>query len=54
MDYKKSGAGKPGKNAPRHVEHNAKGTSGNPFGARDEKADLVARMKAAAKAKPKS
>jgi hypothetical protein len=53
MDYKKSGSGKAGKKAPRHIEHNAKGTSGNPFGTRDTKSDLVARMKAAAKPKPK-
>ena len=53
MDYKKPGAGNAGKKAPRHVEHNAKGTTGNPFGPREAKSDLVARMKAAAKAKPK-
>jgi hypothetical protein len=53
MDYKKSGAAKMGKKAPKHVEHNARGTPGNPFGTRETKADLVARMKAAAAAKPK-
>jgi hypothetical protein len=53
MDYKKSGAGKAGKKAPPHVEHNAKGTSGNPFGTREAKPDLLARMKAAARTKPK-
>ncbi|KKL88547.1 hypothetical protein LCGC14_1923610 [marine sediment metagenome] len=48
MDYKKSGTPKKGKNAPRHQEHNAKGSDKNPYGARDAKASLLARMKAAA------
>jgi hypothetical protein len=51
MDYAKSGTPKPGKNAPRHKEHNAKGTEKNPFGDRATKAELLARMKAAAEAK---
>ena len=51
MDYGKSGNFKPSKNAPRHNEHNAKGTTQNPFGARATKAELIARMKAAAEAK---
>ncbi|MGI1664070.1 hypothetical protein ACRDNQ_17665 [Palleronia sp. KMU-117] len=51
MDYGKSGAARQGKSGPKHVEHNAKGTANNPFGARDAKAELVARMKAAAQAK---
>ena len=53
MDYKKSGAPKPGGNAPRHEEHNAAGTQKNPFGNRAVKADLLARMKAAAEARKK-
>lgn len=51
MDYKKSGAPKPGKNTPRHSEHNARGTDRNPFGARPSKEELLERMKAAAEAK---
>ena len=51
MDYSKSGAPKMGKNKPRHNEHNAKGTDKNPFGQKTTKADLLARMKAAAEKK---
>ena len=51
MDYGKSGNSKPSKNTPRHKEHNAKGTTQNPFGARATKDELIARMKAAAEAK---
>ena len=51
MDYKASGTSKKSKNAPRHAEHNAKGTKKNPFGPRESKADLLARMKAAQKKK---
>ena len=51
MDYGKSGANLKGKKAPRHLEHNAKGTDQNPFGDRFTKAELLARMKAAAEAK---
>lgn len=51
MNYKASGAPKLGKNAPRHQEHNEPGSDKNPFGKRDTKADLLARMKAAADAK---
>ena len=54
MDYGKSGAPKKGKNAPRHSEHNAKGSEKNPFGDRTAKAELLARMKAAAEAKKSS
>lgn len=54
MDYGKSGAPKKGKNAPRHFEHNAKGSEKNPFGDRTAKAELLARMKAAAEAKKSS
>lgn len=55
MDYSKSGGQKAGKNAPRHKEHNQKGSAQNPFGDDDPKATnpkgkaaLLARMKAAA------
>ncbi len=52
MDYKKSGSVKMSKNAPRHSEHNAKGSDKNPFsGKGSDKAALLARMKAAAEAK---
>jgi len=54
MDYKASGAPKKGKNAPSHNEHNARGSDKNPFGARTSKAELLARMKAAAEAKKTS
>lgn len=53
MDYKAAGAPKGGKKAPQHKEHNAKGTAKNPFGARESKAELLARMKAAAEAQKK-
>ncbi|MEJ2002043.1 MAG: hypothetical protein P8X51_09020 [Maritimibacter sp.] len=53
MDYKAAGAPKIGKNAPKHAEHNARGTNKNPFGARETKAELLARMKAAAAQKAK-
>ncbi|MGD9919305.1 MAG: hypothetical protein AB7U46_14915 [Paenirhodobacter sp.] len=48
MDYSKSGGAKIGKNAPPHAEHNAKGSRKNPFGGKDDKSALLARMKAAA------
>lgn len=51
MNYAKSGAPKPGRNAPRHKEHNAAGTDKNPFGAPKAKSELLARMKAAAEAR---
>lgn len=51
MDYGKSGAVKSGKNTPRHKEHNAPGSTKNPFGNRPDKAELLARMKAASEAK---
>jgi hypothetical protein len=50
MDYKASGAPKLGKNAPKHVEHNAVGSKKKPFGTRPSKEELLARMKAAAEA----
>jgi len=51
MDYSKSGNAKQPKNAPKHSEHNAKGTDKNPYGSRPSKAELLARMKAAAEAR---
>jgi len=48
MDYKAAGAPKKGKNAPRHAEHNARGTEKNSYGKAATKAELVARMKEAA------
>lgn len=53
MDYSKSGGARSGKKEPRHAEHNAKGSSQNPFGKTDPKAALLARMKAAAEEKRK-
>ena len=47
MDYGKSGNPATRKNAPRHVEHNAKGTDKNPYGQPAPKAELLAKMKAA-------
>jgi hypothetical protein len=51
MDYKDAGAPKNGKNQPRHSEHNAHGSGKKPFGARETKTELLARMKAAAAVK---
>ncbi len=51
MTYKMSGKAKRGKNAPRHVEHNQHGTEKKPFGSQPSKEELLARMKAVAKAK---
>lgn len=51
MDYGKSGGVRQEAKAPRHKEHNARGTAKNPFGAADAKAELIARMKAAAEAR---
>ncbi|MDR0807553.1 MAG: hypothetical protein LBE86_00195 [Gemmobacter sp.] len=52
MDYSKSGGGKPARKAPRHKEHNAKGSTKNPFGTQSDtvqdRAQLLARLKAAA------
>ncbi|WP_165978778.1 hypothetical protein [Antarcticimicrobium luteum] len=53
MNYGKLGAPKPGRNAPRHKEHNAAGTDQKPVGGRATKEELLARMKAAAEAKKK-
>ena len=51
MDYSKSGGAIPAKKAPRHKEHNEPGSDKKPFGAKEDKAALLARMKAAAAAK---
>ncbi|KFI29769.1 hypothetical protein [Paenirhodobacter enshiensis] len=53
MDYSKAGTPKIHKDAPRHSEHNAKGSTENPFGdaGPGSKAELLARMKAAAEAR---
>ena len=51
MDYKAAGAPKLGKKAPKHQEHNAHGSRKKPFGAREDKAALLERMKKAAKEK---
>ncbi|WP_291840950.1 hypothetical protein [Limimaricola sp.] len=51
MDYSKSGNPKTGGRKPRHAEHNAPGSRKNPFGQRPDKAELVARLKAAAEKK---
>ena len=40
-----------GKKSPKHQEHNAHGSSEKPFGNQPTKAELLARMKAAAEAK---
>lgn len=49
MDYGKQGGVKPGQNKPKHREHNEKGTDKNPYGRSAPKAELLARLKAAAK-----
>ncbi|HHX90489.1 MAG TPA: hypothetical protein GX700_12115 [Paracoccus sp.] len=51
MDYGKSGGVRGNARAPRHSEHNARGSTKNPFGANEVKAELIARMKAAAEAR---
>ncbi len=51
MDYGKSGIPKSSKSGTSYVDHNAKGTDKNPFGEQSKKAELLARMKAAADAK---
>lgn len=52
MDYSKSGVNGGGKKAPtKHREQNQKGGKANPFGSKDDKATLLARMKALAEAK---
>ncbi len=44
-DYSKQKSGKPQKNRPPHREHNEPGGPKNPFGARNDKAALLERMK---------
>jgi hypothetical protein len=51
MDYSKSGGANMTKHAPAHNEHNAKGSEKNPYGKAPPKAELLARMKAAAQKK---
>jgi|GEM_PF-256976 len=51
MNSKTSGAPKKGDKTPRHAEHNARGTDKNPFSKQGTKAELLARMKAAAAAR---
>jgi hypothetical protein len=51
MDYKDASHIKQRANTPRHSEHNAKGTSKNPFGKGNTKVELLARMKAATEAR---
>lgn len=53
MDYSKSGSVSAPKKAPKHAEHNQPGGRKNPFGKKDDKAELLARMKAAADARKK-
>lgn len=53
MDYGKSGGAKLGSNKPRHSEHNAKGSAKNPYDKKPSKAELLDRMKAAAKKQAK-
>ena len=48
MAYKNVGSIKQRGNSPRHNEHNAKGSSENPFGKSESKAELLAWMKVAA------
>ena len=48
MDYSKMGGARKGTNKPRHAEHNARGSRKNPFGAKEDKAALLKRMKEAA------
>lgn len=54
VDYSKHGVPKKGSNKPRHSEHNAKGSEKNPFGKTQTKAELLARMKAAAEERKKT
>ncbi|ARO13791.1 hypothetical protein BVG79_00437 [Ketogulonicigenium robustum] len=47
-DYSKQYSGNTPKGQPRHQEHNQFGGKAKPFGAKETKAELLARMKAAA------
>ncbi|WP_294608641.1 hypothetical protein [Roseovarius sp.] len=51
MNYKAQGAPKKGNNAPRHKEHNQPGGPKNPFGARQSKEELIAKLKKQAEKK---
>ncbi len=51
MNSKTFGAPKKGDKTPRHAEHNARGTEKNPYSKQGTKAELLARMKAAAEAR---
>lgn len=51
MDYAKSGAVNMLKKGPKHKEHNEPGGKKNPYGKREDKAELLAKMKAAAEAR---
>ncbi len=51
MDYKAAGAPNMGKKGPKHEEHNAHGSKKKPFGQRESKAELLARIKKATEAK---
>ncbi|CAI8190213.1 MAG: hypothetical protein RMX61_00455 [Planktomarina sp.] len=51
MNNKGTGAANQRGNTPKHAEHNAKGSSKNPFGKGSAKAELLVRMKAAAEAR---
>ena len=50
-DYGKQYSGTAGKGGPRHKEHNAPGGAKKPFGAKEDKAALVAKLAAKAAAK---
>ncbi|SDE71078.1 hypothetical protein [Limimaricola pyoseonensis] len=55
MDYSKSGGPRQGRNAPKHREHNERGSAKTPFDKRADKSELLKRMKeAAAKAAEKA
>lgn len=51
MVTSKSGA--PRSKAPRHTEHNARGSAANPYGKTADKAELLQRLKEAATRKKK-
>lgn len=54
MNYGKSGAPKPAKNAPRFDKHDASLSGKNATGGKASKAELLARMKAAAQTRKDS
>lgn len=49
MDYGKQGGIKPGQNKPKHREHNERGTNKTPFGKAKPKAELLERLRKAAR-----